>query len=106
VDIICILMYRIVYLLYDFIIAVFLGCFVVQDSPRLGSLSEIYAEIIISAHGYPNGVLQLSNATVHVPDGYVGPLLYVVRTDGLLGQVRFISFLFSDSTLLVLYDDS
>jgi len=58
----------------------------------LGSLSEIYAEIIISAHGYPNGILQLSNDSVHVPDGYVGPLLYVTRTDGLLGQVRF-SFL-------------
>jgi len=66
---------------------------VVQNSPRLGSLSEIYAEIIISAHGYPNGILQLSNNSIHVPDGYVGPLLYVTRTDGLLGQVRFSFFL-------------
>ena len=63
-------------------------CFVVANSPRLGSLSEIYAEIVISAHGYPNGILQLSNDSVHVRSSYVGPLVYVSRTDGLLGQVR------------------
>jgi len=72
--------------LYDGV--VFL-CFAVQNSPRLGSLSEIYAEIVILAHGYPNGILQMSNRSVAVPDGYAGPLVYVVRTDGLLGRVRF-----------------
>jgi len=87
------LMFRIVCQLYDFVIALYVWYVVVQNSPRLGSLSEIYAEIIISAHGYPNGILQLSNDSIHVPDGYVGPLLYVTRTDGLLGQVRFSFFL-------------
>jgi len=62
-------------------------CFVVENSPRLGSLSEIYAEIVISAHGYPHGILQLSNSSVYVPSGYIGPLVYVTRADGLLGQV-------------------
>jgi len=64
-------------------------CFVVQNSPRLGSLSEIYAEVIISAHGYPNGILRLSNDTVRVRNSYVGPLVYVTRTDGLLGRVCY-----------------
>jgi len=63
--------------------------FVVGNSPRLGPLGEIYAKIVISAHGYPHGILQLSNNSIRVPNGYVGPLLYVTRTDGLLGQVMF-----------------
>jgi len=62
--------------------------FLVKNSPRLGSLNEIYAQIVISSHGFPNGILQLSSENVRVPDGYSGPLVSVVRTDGLLGQVR------------------
>jgi len=89
-------MFRIVCQRYGFMTAAFVCRFVVQNSPRLGSLNEIYAEIVISAHGYPNGILQLSNDSVRVPDGYVGPLLYVTRTDGLLGQVRCSFFLLTE----------
>jgi len=63
-------------------------CVLVRNSPRLGSLGEIYGMIVISAHGYPNGILALSNDSVHVDDTAVSPLVYVTRSDGLLGRVR------------------
>lgn len=62
------------------------------NSPRLGSDDETYAQVVIGAHGYPNGVLQFSNGSVEVPANYMGPLLYVVRKAGTFGSVSIYTF--------------
>jgi hypothetical protein len=81
--------YRLLWILLEILIMLVLcfSCCTVSDSPRLGTDAETYTQVIIAAHGYPNGVLQLSNETVKVPANYPGPLLYIVRNAGLFGSV-------------------
>jgi hypothetical protein len=63
--------------------------FAVMNSPRLGAENETFVQIIIAAHGYPNGILKLSNETVEVAANYNGPLLFVIRTAGVFGSVSY-----------------
>ncbi|NXF82786.1 GPR98 protein, partial [Sclerurus mexicanus] len=59
----------------------------IMNSPRLGSLSETIAQVIINANDDAFGTLQLSASTVRVAENYVGPIINVTRTGGLFSDV-------------------
>ena len=61
----------------------------VADSPRLGPNAEQYGRIIISANDNANGILSLSSPAVQVSEETTQPLIYVVRSGGAYGEVRF-----------------
>ncbi|XP_027733793.1 adhesion G-protein coupled receptor V1 isoform X6 [Empidonax traillii] len=57
------------------------------NSPRLGSMDETIAHVIIDANDDAFGTLQLSAATVRVAENYVGPIINVTRTGGIFSDV-------------------
>ncbi|NWQ77266.1 GPR98 protein, partial [Columbina picui] len=59
----------------------------IVNSPRLGSVGETIAHVIINANDDAFGTLQLSAATVRVAENYVGPIINVTRTGGLFADV-------------------
>jgi G-protein coupled receptor 98 len=61
---------------------------IVKDSPKLGALTETYAQIIIEKNDDPHGVLELSAAEVTVSEEFTGTLVQVVRKGGNFGTVR------------------
>lgn len=68
----------------------FFSCFVfieVPNSPRLGPNSEIYGQVIINQNDDASGVLELSNATINIPESQIGNFINIVRTRGAFGEV-------------------
>ncbi|XP_069736689.1 adhesion G-protein coupled receptor V1, partial [Phaenicophaeus curvirostris] len=59
----------------------------IVNSPRLGSVSETTAHVIINANDDAFGTLQLSASTVRVAENYVGPIINVTRTGGIFADV-------------------
>ncbi|NWY04075.1 GPR98 protein, partial [Nothoprocta ornata] len=59
----------------------------ILNSPRLGSVREIIAQVIIAANDDAFGTLQLSAAAVRVPENYVGPIINVTRSGGIFADV-------------------
>uniref|UniRef100_A0A8C7EBG5 Adhesion G-protein coupled receptor V1 n=1 Tax=Nothoprocta perdicaria TaxID=30464 RepID=A0A8C7EBG5_NOTPE len=59
----------------------------ILNSPRLGSVHEIIAQVIIAANDDAFGTLQLSAASVRVPENYVGPIINVTRSGGIFADV-------------------
>ncbi|NWX90484.1 GPR98 protein, partial [Nothoprocta pentlandii] len=59
----------------------------ILNSPRLGSVHEIIAQVIIAANDDAFGTLQLSAAAVRVPENYVGPIINVTRSGGIFADV-------------------
>ncbi|KAJ7406541.1 G-protein coupled receptor 98 isoform X1 [Willisornis vidua] len=57
------------------------------NSPRLGSVGERIAHVIINASDDAFGTLQLSASTVRVAENYVGPIINVTRTGGIFSDV-------------------
>ncbi|XP_064499040.1 adhesion G-protein coupled receptor V1 isoform X4 [Pseudopipra pipra] len=57
------------------------------NSPRLGSVGETIAHVIINANDDAFGTLQLSAPTVRVAENYVGPIINVTRTGGIFSDV-------------------
>ncbi|NXK95299.1 GPR98 protein, partial [Formicarius rufipectus] len=57
------------------------------NSPRLGSVGETIAQVIINANDDAFGTLQLSASTVRVAENYVGPIINVTRTGGIFSDV-------------------
>ncbi|NWT12625.1 GPR98 protein, partial [Vireo altiloquus] len=57
------------------------------NSPRLGSVSETIAHVIINANDDAFGTLQLSASAVRVAENYVGPIINVTRTGGIFSDV-------------------
>ncbi|KAE8635798.1 hypothetical protein XENTR_v10002742 [Xenopus tropicalis] len=59
----------------------------VLESPRLGSKSNVTAQIVINASDDAFGVLQLSATYVRVAESYVGPIVNVTRIGGMFADV-------------------
>ncbi|XP_053910929.1 adhesion G-protein coupled receptor V1 [Cuculus canorus] len=59
----------------------------IVNSPRLGSVGETIAHVIINANDDAFGTLQLSASTVRVAENYVGPIINVTRTGGIFADV-------------------
>ncbi|NWI09710.1 GPR98 protein, partial [Crypturellus soui] len=59
----------------------------ILNSPRLGSVGEIIAQVIITANDDAFGTLQLSAAAVRVAENYVGPIINVTRSGGIFADV-------------------
>ncbi|NXX79900.1 GPR98 protein, partial [Urocolius indicus] len=59
----------------------------IENSPRLGLVSETIAHVIINANDDAFGILQLSASTVRVAENYVGPIINVTRTGGIFADV-------------------
>ncbi|NXA31973.1 GPR98 protein, partial [Eudromia elegans] len=59
----------------------------ILNSPRLGSVHEIIAQVIIAANDDAFGTLQLSAAAVRVAENYVGPIINVTRSGGIFADV-------------------
>ena len=64
-------------------------CFVVTviNSPRLGSPTQTYAQIIIEENDDAHGILDLSTDIVYVPELLPGIVCKVERSRGLFGTV-------------------
>ncbi|ELU13347.1 hypothetical protein CAPTEDRAFT_91039, partial [Capitella teleta] len=75
---------------YNSLIHFNMRCFVhaVKDSPKLGSLTDTYAQIIINKNDDPHGVLELSASEVMVSEEFIGTLVEVVRKGGSFGTVQ------------------
>lgn len=61
----------------------------VADSPILGAASEIFAQIVIEANDNAHGILSLSASAIGVEEQTTEPLLYVNRSAGAFGMVRY-----------------
>nr|XP_047910843.1 adhesion G-protein coupled receptor V1-like isoform X4 [Anser cygnoides] len=59
----------------------------IVNSPRLGSVGETIAHVIINANDDAFGTLQLSASAVRVAENYVGPIINVTRTGGIFADV-------------------
>uniref|UniRef100_A0A667Y0L3 Adhesion G-protein coupled receptor V1 n=1 Tax=Myripristis murdjan TaxID=586833 RepID=A0A667Y0L3_9TELE len=59
----------------------------IARSPRLGSRTEIVAQVIVEASDDAFGTLQLSAPAVTVAEHYVGPIINVTRTGGIFADV-------------------
>ncbi|XP_071587409.1 adhesion G-protein coupled receptor V1 isoform X2 [Heliangelus exortis] len=59
----------------------------IENSPRLGLVSETIAHVIINANDDAFGTLQLSASIVRVAENYVGPIINVTRTGGIFADV-------------------
>ncbi|NXI47503.1 GPR98 protein, partial [Galbula dea] len=59
----------------------------IANSPRLGSVAQTIAHVIINANDDAFGTLQLSASAVRVSENYVGPIINVTRTGGLFADV-------------------
>ncbi|KAK7934133.1 hypothetical protein WMY93_005029 [Mugilogobius chulae] len=59
----------------------------IANSPSLGPLSNIVAQVIIETSDDSSAVLQLSSSTVTVPEEFNGPFLKVTRTGGIFASV-------------------
>ncbi|KAJ0067530.1 hypothetical protein NL108_008007, partial [Boleophthalmus pectinirostris] len=59
----------------------------VSNSPSLGPMSSIVAQVIIETSDDSSAVLQLSSSTVTVPEEFNGPFLKVTRTGGIFASV-------------------
>ncbi|NXF10740.1 GPR98 protein, partial [Smithornis capensis] len=59
----------------------------IMNSPRLGSVDETIAHVIINANDDAFGTLQLSASTVRIAENYVGPIINVTRTGGIFSDV-------------------
>uniref|UniRef100_UPI003AAD5B8E adhesion G-protein coupled receptor V1 n=1 Tax=Centroberyx gerrardi TaxID=166262 RepID=UPI003AAD5B8E len=59
----------------------------IAKSPRLGSRTEIVAQVIVEASDDAFGTLQLSHHAVSVAEDYVGPIVNVVRAGGIFADV-------------------
>ena len=59
----------------------------VRRSPRLGTESETYGQIIINSNDDANGILQLSPRVLRVPEDVGNPQVNVIRDAGTFGQV-------------------
>ncbi|XP_068782490.1 adhesion G-protein coupled receptor V1 [Struthio camelus] len=57
------------------------------NSPRLGSVGETIAHVIINANDDAFGTLQLSAPAVRVAEDYVGPIINVTRSGGIFADV-------------------
>lgn len=68
-------------------------CFVVPNSPRLGSSTETYAQVIINSNDDAAGVLTLSPSSLNVTEETVVPQLRVVRSGGTFGEVSLTNYL-------------
>lgn len=63
------------------------GFIVVANSPSIGLASKTFAQVVIDANDNANGVLQLSAALLTVSEGVTTPILHVLRSAGVFGEV-------------------
>uniref|UniRef100_A0A3B4AIJ3 Adhesion G protein-coupled receptor V1 n=1 Tax=Periophthalmus magnuspinnatus TaxID=409849 RepID=A0A3B4AIJ3_9GOBI len=59
----------------------------VSNSPSLGPIPSIVAQVIIETSDDSSAVLELSSSTVTVPEEFNGPFLKVTRTGGIFASV-------------------
>ena len=53
----------------------------------MGELTKTYSRIIIDPNDHPNGIIELSLSDNQVTEDSVEPIVSVIRTAGLHGQV-------------------
>ncbi|XP_017272706.1 adhesion G-protein coupled receptor V1 [Kryptolebias marmoratus] len=59
----------------------------IVNSPSLGSMTDIVAQVIVEASDDAFGILQLSASSVSVAEHYVGPIINVTRVGGIFADV-------------------
>ncbi|XP_031160888.2 adhesion G-protein coupled receptor V1 isoform X2 [Sander lucioperca] len=59
----------------------------ISNSPSLGPMTDIVAQVIVEASDDAFGMLQLSASAVSVAEDYVGPIINVTRVGGIFADV-------------------
>ena len=57
-------------------------------SPRLGTETQTYAQVIIGFNDNPNGEIELSPDNPIVPENTTQPFLNIIRNGGAFGEVQ------------------